>query len=224
MKNLKKGFTRLVILEALAAAIFTVAAALRPSLAANVLEIVTDMDPVGILLILILIAIPLIRILMGIFLTERKEESSDGYEDYEPWAAGSGIRFETGDGTIDQSPFQKEEPAGPPSHEEAPAGGSSFSMSTFIRIQKLSGADEIGTRDRIKILDQSGTYQVLLDSPIPSSQLLFEYHAGKCALLGQEKIPMEPDTPLILYSRNAQGTRIPQYALTFVTYEEDRHA
>lgn len=224
MKNLKKGFTRLVILEALAAVLFTAAAILRPSVAAPILDAMADLEPAGLVLLFVLIAIPVIRILMGIFSQEKTEE--DEGDGYESWSAGSGIRYETGDGNIAPPPFQTEAAGRTAEFEAAaaPAGESSFSMSTFIRIQKLSGADEIGTRDRIKILNQSGTYQVLLDSPIPSSQLLFEYHAGRCALLGQEKIDMEPDTPLILYSRNAQGTRIPQYALTFVTYEEDRNA
>ena len=40
----------------------------------------------------------------------------------------------------------------------------------------------------------------------------------------QEDIRMIPDRPLVLYSTTPQGARIPQYALTFVTYEEASHA
>lgn len=232
MKNLKKGFTRLVILEALAVVLFVTAGILMPETAEPLLDAMAQMRPAGVFLLLVLLLIPLIRILLGIFVREApRQEEDDGYE---TWNDGSAIRYEERGGGAAPSPFQKASPRDVPEYDEsisAPEGegnispqASPFYAPSFIRIQQLSGTAAIGSRDRVKVLDREGTYQVVMDAPIPSAELLFEYRPGACFLLGQEDIQMVPDRPLILYSTTPQGARIPQYALTFVTYEEASHA
>lgn len=232
MKNLKKGFTRLVILEALAVFLFITAGILMPEAAEPLLSSIAGMRPAGVFILLVLFLIPLVRILLGIFVREAPgHEEDDGYE---TWNDGSDIRYEERGGGAAPSPFQKAAPRDVPEYDEdipAPGGekapapqASPFYAPSFIRIQQLSGTAAIGSRDRVKVLDQEGTYQVVMDSPIPSAELLFEYRPGTCYLLGQEDIQMIPDRPLILYSTTPQGARIPQYALTFVTYEEASHA
>lgn len=231
MKNLKKGFTRLVILEALAVILFITAGILMPQTAEPVLDLIAGMEPAGIFLLLVLLLIPLIRILLGIFVRDMPvREEDDGYE---TWNDGSSIRYETRGGTAAPSPFQQAASRDVPEYEDGPASDSAaapspeaspFYAPSFIRIQQLSGAAAIGSRDRVKVLDREGTYQVVMDTPVPSAELLFEYRPGTCFLLGQEDIRMVPDRPLILYSTTPQGARIPQYALTFVTYEEATYA
>lgn len=234
MKNLKKGFTRLVILEALAVVLFLLLGIIEPQAVNPVLDAMAQMHPAGILLLLILILIPLVRILLGIFVHEAAPGQEDGFA---AWNDGSDIRYETRSGSAAPSPFQKASPGDlsgygdpGPASESSPAPGtvsgkaSPFYAPSFIRIQRLSGTAAIGSRDRVKVLDREGTYQVVMDSPIPSAELQFEYRPGVCFLLGQEDIRMIPDRPLVLYSTTPQGARIPQYALTFVTYEEASHA
>ncbi len=232
MKNLKKGFTRLVILEALVLFLYIIAGLVMPEVAAPLLDAIAGMKPAGIFTLLVLLLIPIIRILLGFLSHDAPgEDKEDGYE---TWNDGSDIRYETRGGGAAPSPFQKAEPRDVPEYDDpAPASfagetlspqASPFYAPSFIRIQQLSGTAAIGSRDRVKVLDQEGTYQVVMDSPVPSAELLFEYSPGTCFLLGQEDIQLIPDRPLILYSTTPQGARIPQYALTFVTYEEASHA
>lgn len=236
MKNLKKGFTRLVILEALAVIIFIGLGIIEPNAAEPVLDAMAQMRPSGIFLLLILILIPLIRILLGVFVHENiPKEEEDGYE---TWNDGSDIRYEDRGGSAAPSPFQNAAPPDDADYEDPEPGSgissqapgtlsrkaSPFYVPSFIRIQQLSGTAAIGSRDRVKVLDRAGTYQVIMDFPIPGTELQFEYRPGICFLLGQRDIQMIPDTPLVLYSTTPQGARIPQYALTFVTYEEASHA
>ena len=236
MKKLKKGFTRLVILEALAVIVFMGLGAADPAAVRPVLDAMAQMNPAAILLLLVLILIPLIRILLGVSVHgEAPREEEDGYE---TWNDGSDIRYETRGGSAAPSPFQtSREESGPayedplpgrghfrPAPGEASREASPFYAPSFIRIQQLSGTAAIGSRDRVKVLDREGTYQVIMDSPVPAAELQFEYRPGICFLLGQKDIQMIPDRPLILYSTTPQGARIPQYALTFVTYEEASNA
>ncbi len=108
--------------------------------------------------------------------------------------------------------------------EDLPVPAGDFPDYSFIRVQRLSGPDAITSRDRVILLTREGIYEISAESRAPGAVVSLCFKGGALWIRGQKDIPLESGRPLILYSNSAAGTRIPQYALTFIHGKEAPHA
>lgn len=120
------------------------------------------------------------------------------------------------------APEEEEETDG--EKESFPAYTGDFPDYSFLRVQRLSGPDAITSRDRVILLTREGTYEISAESRAPGACVSLYFKGGVLSVRGQKDIPLESGRPLILYSDSSAGTRIPQYALTYIRGKEAPHA
>lgn len=143
-------------------------------------------------------------------LSHRDEMSDDDEED---------AAYEEVEGDEEASPEHTGD-----SFVPAPFQEDAFGNLSFLRVQKLSDRASISARDRVLFLRAPGRFKILTDTAVPDSAVIIEYKDRKVTILAARTIELRPGVPLVLFSRSTAGTRIPQYALTYVMRREADHA
>lgn len=149
----------------------------------------------------------------GLTVLSHREEMSDDYDDEEDAA------YEEEEGDEESSPEHTGD-----SFVPAPFQEDAFGNLSFLRVQKLSDRASISARDRVLFLRAPGRFKILTDTAVPDSAVIIEYKDRKVTILAARTIELRPGVPLVLFSRSTAGTRIPQYALTYVMRREADHA
>ena len=149
----------------------------------------------------------------GLTVLSHRGEMSDDYEEEEDEA------YEEDEDSRDASPDEAGDRPAPAAFME-----DAFGDMSFLRVQKLSDRSSISARDRVLFLRAPGRYRILTDTAVPDSAVIIEYRNRKVTILGVKAIELHPGVPLVLFSRSSAGTRIPQYALTYVMRREADHA